>query len=419
MGSHSQPAQPYVTPVAFLPAISLLPACAMADAAPTAPTVSAADLYAVVEQANCFTRALQSGLVTPTQVASMIEPLWQALATVATTAATTVVDAADDQLEAIPAIVAAQEFGPVMAAACAIYDDYFGVVRIDPLPLAPCVREVARTSLALFADLAVTLLDRAQLAQLSATMAQFFAVLAERTPTTNVAAAGQSDNVPARPLAPCHALPATPARYQQMWQAVDSTDRAWHEQVAFYRWKVGHHFFNWCAIFCQDALMQATTALTTGDPDAAAVHLGQAEGFLRGTTAAMWYAGDFPALLYQTIIRPSMVMPGAPAGFSGDQNADYNRMKSAKQALKSAVRTHYGAELAALPGALRQALLHFHEADIEDNEHHLIIAAQKVGADQSLAQKEWQAELPAHVHRQSDVDILRQMAEMKRREFVG
>ena len=77
------------------------------------------------------------------------------------------------------------------------------------------------------------------------------------------------------------------------------------------------------------------------------------------------------------------------------------------------------APLAALPTRLRSAFMNFHEADIVDSEHHLIIAAHKVGTDQSLAQKEWQAELPDHIHRQKAVDVLREMAESKRREFSG
>jgi len=131
----------------------------------------------------------------------------------------------------------------------------------------------------------------------------------------------------------------------------------------------------------------------------------------------MWYAGDFPAVLYRDCVRPSMVMPGKASGFSGDQNADYNRMKETKERLKEFLCQGYGPTLTLLSPRLRQAFMNFHEADIEDNEHHLIIAAHKVGMDQSLAQKEWQAELPTHIHRQKAVDVLREMAESKRREF--
>ena len=161
----------------------------------------------------------------------------------------------------------------------------------------------------------------------------------------------------------------------------------------------------------------AHAAIVEGDEETGEAQLALADSFLRGTTAAMWYAGDFPANLYRDSVRPSMVMPGKTSGFSGDQNADYNRMKDAKERLKEFLRQTYGPNLAGLSPRLRRAFMNFQEADIEDSEHHLMIAAHKVGTDQSLAQKEWQAELPGHIHRQKAVDVLREMAESKRREF--
>lgn len=401
----SEPPQLYCLPVTYLPADSALP---VALPMSVASGRGQGDLDAVVESASRMKRTLQETLVTPAQLAHLLERLWQPMAAVAAAP----IDADESPPTFASLTTAAPDFSPVMAAACAIYDQYFGVVRVEPLTLSQFTTQVARTCLALLPDLPHTLLDRAQLNQLIATMMEMFSVLAERGQET-----GGQDTTRHPLLATHHSPPAT--LYQQAWQSTDPADRAWCERVAFYRWKVGHHFFNWCAIFCRDALVQAHAAIAADDIDRGAAQLGQAECFLRGSTAAMWYAGDFPARLYQTVIRPSMIMPGAPAGFSGDQNADYNRMKTAKQELKGFLRAHYGQDLVALPSMLRHALLQFHEADIQDNEHHLLIAAQKVGTDQSLAQKEWQAELPAHVYRQHALDILRQMAEMKRREFGG
>jgi len=398
----SEPPQLYCLPVIYLPANSALP---VALPMSVASGRGQGDLDAVVESASRMKRTLQETLVTPAQLAHLLERLWQPMAAVAAAP----IDADESPPTFASLTTAAPDFSPVMAAACAIYDQYFGVVRVEPLTLSQFTTQVARTCLALLIDLPYTLQERGQLSQLISSMVQMFSVLADRLQTNNGPVTGLVDtNQPSL---------ATSALYQQAWQSTDPADRAWCERVAFYRWKVGHHFFNWCAIFCRDALVQAHAAIAADDIDRGAAQLGQAECFLRGSTAAMWYAGDFPARLYQTVIRPSMIMPGAPAGFSGDQNADYNRMKTAKQELKGFLRAHYGQDLVALPSMLRHALLQFHEADIQDNEHHLLIAAQKVGTDQSLAQKEWQAELPAHVYRQHALDILRQMAEMKRREF--
>ena len=403
MISHREPAPLYDAPLVCLPADSALPPAT----AQTKTKLDVGALAAIIESANRITRHLQEAMVTPVQLGQLTATLGQAV-----TVVTTALAQHNDQLAV--ATTVAQDFSPVLAAACAIYDDYFGVIRVEGLTLAQFTGQFAHTCLALLPDLPYTLQDRAQIQQLLASMTQMFMLLAERTRMASNEWDGTGGALPiAQPET------GTPALYQQIWQAADPADRSWQERVAFYRWKVGHHFFNWCAIFCREALLQAQAAMTRDAHDCAVTHLRQAEICLRGSTAAMWYAGDFPAQLYQRVIRPSMIMPDAPAGFSGDQNADYNRMKSAKQGLKDFLRAHYGQDLATLPATVRQALLQFHAADIEDNEHHLIIAAQKVGSDQSLAQKEWQAELPEHIYRQSALDILRQMAEMKRREFAG
>lgn len=408
MISHREPAQLYDAPLVCLPADSAFP---LATDACTTPTRDVAALAAIIESANRITRHLQEAVVTPAQLAQLTAPLGQAV-----TVVTTMLAQRNDQLTAAPPSSVAQDFSPVLAAACAIYDDYFGVVRVEELTLAQFTGQFAHTCLALLPDLPYTLQDRAQILQLLAGMTQMFIVLADKMQ----AAQGQiTQGQGAQDFgAAGQQIAATTTLYQQRWQAADPADRSWQERVAFYRWKVGHHFFNWCAIFCREALLQAQAAIARDAHACAVTHLGQAEICLRGSTAAMWYAGDFPAQLYQTVIRPSMIMPDAPAGFSGDQNADYNRMKSAKQGLKDFLRSRYGQDLATLPAPVRQALLQFHAADIEDNEHHLLIAAQKVGSDQSLAQKEWQAELPEHIYRQSALDILRHMAELKRREFA-
>lgn len=402
----------YTRPVAFLPATSLLP---------QAPCIAGSDcqlaaglLRAVVATATEISVRWQQVVVNPgwaeRDLSTLARQIHRVAAHLPMTRDRLLQPEPNRPPERLnPQEEAQRDRNAVMAEACAIYDRYFQVERVAAMRFDAFVDQVAATTCHLLDDLPYTLLDRAQVAQIVATIGAMFATLQTKLP-------------PASPSTPAalHTEPAstTTSPYHAFWQQAETQTPAWAEQVAFYRWQVGHHFFDLCAIFCTAALQAAECALREEDAQAGIDALQQAETFLRGTTAAMWYAGDFSAQIYQQIIRPAMVLPGAPAGFSGDQNADYHRLKQAKQQLKKVLRGRYGADLAAMPARLHQAWLRFHEADIENDEQHLLIAAHKVGVDQSLAQKEWQAELPDLAHKQTALDALREMAERRRREFA-
>ena len=120
----------------------------------------------------------------------------------------------------------------------------------------------------------------------------------------------------------------------------------------------------------------------------------------------MWYAADFPRAFYTQHIRPSMVATLAPGGFSGDQNPDHARMSRARR--ETLIDT-FGTTPARWPSPLQEAVRDFHATNVEDNEHHMLIAAAKVGQDMSLAQASWQDQLPPHMRSRSAVDVLRRM----------
>ena len=402
----------YQPPVAFLPGSSARPA---SDGSPIDRALLGSALAGAVAIADGLLARLQNGIVAFGQIEAEVARLDDRLADLTDlltpllpTESRTVGD-----VDARAYQSSVDDFGPFLADACAVYDIYFGVVRISAMTLLQRAAQVAATAQAVLHDLPYSLLDRTQIVMLIANIGRMLATVAQALAPDSV-----SDSPTTPPPATVHrGAEAVRRAYSQCWQPETIGGEAWSQTVAFYRWKVGHHFFNLCTIFCGDALRDAQAALAGGDENAAVTTLALADSFLRGTTAAMWYAGDFPANLYRDAVRPSMVMPGKTSGFSGDQNADYNRMKDAKDRLKKFLRQGYGPDLAGLSPRLLRAFMQFHEADIEDSEHHLIIAAHKVGTDQSLAQKEWQAELPGHIHRQKAVDVLREMAESKRREI--
>jgi len=397
----------YAPPTAFLPVARDLPDPdnSPVDMARLGPALSSA-----VQAADHLLGRLQNGVVTFGQIESALARLDDRLTLLAGLLAPLLPGESNGPRDAQAQEMAVEDFGPLLAEACAIYDRYFGVVRLPAMTLLQLTAQVVMTAQAILHDLPYTLLDRTQIVMLIANAGRMLATLRGRL----TGGPGGLDDPASQPAN----SPTATARlaYRQCWAENLAGDET-NQTIAFYRWKVGHHFFNLCAIFCGDALRRAHEAIAASDEQWAVEQLALADSLLRGTTAAMWYAGDFPASLYRDYVRPSMVMPGQASGFSGDQNADYNRMKDAKEKLKEHLCQVYEPNLSGLAHRLRSAFLSFHEADIEDNEHHLIIAAHKVGMDQSLAQKEWQDELPVHIHRQMAVDVLREMAESKRREF--
>ena len=401
----------YQPPVAFLPGTSAQPGV---DGPPVDWAWLRSVLVDAIASAELVLARLQNGVVAFGQIEAAIARLDDRLADLIDCVGSRLPRASRTAGEmderAYQSFV--DDFGLLLAEACAIYDGYFGVVRISAMTLLRRTAQVAATAQAVLRDLPYTLLDRMQIVMVIANIRHMLKTVAYRFPS-------EGSLVPDSPAAqPAHqGAEAVRRAYRQCWLSQGNGGVEWSQAVAFYRWKVGHHFFNLCTIFCTDALREACSAIAEGDEETGVTQLALADSFLRGTTAAMWYAGDFPAVVYQACVRPSMVMPGKASGFSGDQNADYNRMKDAKERLKKVLRQKYGPALAALPARLRSVLMDFHEADIEDSENHLIIAAHKVGTDQSLSQKEWQAELPDSIYRQKAVDVLREIAESKRREF--
>lgn len=412
----------YACPVALLPATSQIPSAQDDVAGHTLENVSrealASLLQGVIAETAQIVARWQQAILIPAWIERETTGLAQLLDTLASTLQATRAGhlqkvAHEQSLD--PQQMAASDMSQIMAEACAIYDNYFRVERVHLMALDTFIGQVVETARHILHDLPYTLLDQSQISQLMLTIGAMFSTLQTKLPH-------QDRVVPTLPLSPCRSV--TLSSWHTAWLQEEVHTPAWTEQVSHYRWKVGHHFFDLCTIFCADNLQLASCTISDAVLDEEAIatavlHLQQAEIFLRGTTAAIWYAGDFPTSIYQQIIRPSMVMPSAPAGFSGDQNADHSRMKQAKQQLKKRLRAHYSNTLATMPANLYNAFMSFHEADIEDNEHHLLIAAHKVGADQSLAQKEWQAELPDLIHKQTAIDVLREMAERKRREFLN
>ncbi len=293
-----------------------------------------------------------------------------------------------------------------------IYDTYFKVVRISAMTISQFTAQVVATCRAMLRDLPFAVLGMDQVLGLTETIQAMIEFLARRF------ASGEEDYP--SPDENNISIPDDSAQ-QEFWLTKPETSSRQLDdrtgRVAFYRWCVGHHFFNLSSIFCASHLSGAGKAMEKSDEERAAKLIKQAGQFIRGLTAAMFYAANFPSEVYRGVIRESMMVTGAPHGFSGSQNADYSLLKTIKTDFMQRLAKSYGSDTSIWPPAVLAAVRTFQELDVQDSEHHVLLAAYKVGADSSLSQKTWHGRLPAQARVKNAVDILRDMAEHKRRQY--
>jgi hypothetical protein len=286
------------------------------------------------------------------------------------------------------------------------WDRYFRVIRVHPLEIQQFMAQVIKTSMEVLYDLPHAMMERGELAYMIRMLHMIFNIFHEEL-------ANGAEHQPSAQLE----LPAPIIENQRSWSALwshPSDQSEWDHRVGLYRWKVGHHFFVICAIFCQKLLTQATAAFEATDETRGIHSLHDACLFLRGTTAAMWYANNFPLEIYKNHVRQSMINEEA---LTGEEMIDYNCMKDAIDGLERTLFKTYGKSLDHWPEAVYNSYHEFGQIYVEDMEHHAIIAISKVGADTSLAQKAWQADLPRRFRKKTAADVLRDMMDLRRKRF--
>jgi len=294
-----------------------------------------------------------------------------------------------------------------------IYDRYFNVIRIRSMSISQLAAQVAATSQGVLNDLPFALLGIDEILVIIKTIKLMFESLLQNFyPNADGMHPAPNEN-DASIQAKEH-----PHRWASFWEHDQNDAEKWTHKVAFYRWMIGHHFFNLCSIFCRENLILAGVAFEKNEETTGGQFLQMAKEYLRATTAAMWYAGNFPAQTYRGEIRQSMVQAGAPGGFSGNQNLDYTFLKEAKDQLRKTILSKYGNNSCNWPIPVYNAVSEFREIYLHDMEQHILIAAAKVGTDTSLTQKVWQQGLPIEeVRLKNAVDVLRAMARLRQQEF--
>jgi hypothetical protein len=256
------------------------------------------------------------------------------------------------------------------------YDRYFGFRRVPGLSASEIAAETVRTIAEVCADLPSAVLALDEMIALLDALAGALRWCSSRTPYAG-------DTTPAEPGA----------------TGAVSAER---------RWILGHHLFNLLAMLCVAELTAAGDSLAADRVRGAAL-------YLRGTTAAMWYAGNFPPRVYMEQVRTAMVAhSGTSAGFSGTQNLEYLRLRDTMDAFKESLAARLG-DAGAWPPDFYAAVSDLCEVEVEDVEHHVLIAATKVGRMPSLLQDEMQGRLPPGIAVGTAVDMLRDLAEQRRR----
>ncbi len=316
----------------------------------------------------------------------------------------------------------------------ATYDEYFRVIRVENMSAEELACQILRTTSQVLWDLTHAILSLDEITALIQSIGILLATL-DTDLLTSLQQGALSQSL--------EMFPAGSESRSRDFEAEDPTrdvmrlppgDR--EHWVATYRWKIGHHLFNLISVLCAEYLTRARRAVEARE-DASVIHnIGFATAFLRGSTAAMWYAGNFPTECYARDIRLQMISTDQPHGFSGTQNAEYCLLKKAKGELKRGLFESFGREgkeWCHEGGRLQEiyeSYANFLEIVVEDNEHHILIAALKVGRVASLAQEDAfkymvskVGEERAHnLPRVSALEMLRAMAQQKREElnqFIG
>ena len=285
-----------------------------------------------------------------------------------------------------------------------VYDEYFNIIRVPAMTAPQLLCQSAATAYEVLGDLPFTMLAREEIEVLFTALYKMF----------NSFLPDKVDSVPPVPASLVMQENNNLQALEYLWNTL-ATNVSQRENIAMFRWKVGHHLFNLLTTFLTVSTEKAITAIENGDDEWAVQNLDRASTFLRAGIACEWYAANFSSDIYAEIVRPSMAMQDVPGGdgFSGDQNAEFNRFKMAKEKLKTVLRDKRGT----LSNNVEQALRQFVDMYVQDGEHHVLLASAMAGNSPSIAQDEWLKDLPDNTPVQSAVDFLRDMVLARRAEF--
>jgi hypothetical protein len=112
--------------------------------------------------------------------------------------------------------------------------------------------------------------------------------------------------------------------------------------------------------------------------------LGQLRILYDAATANMVYTSDFPRLIYETVVRPSMMPPFLSPGFSGTLNTEHNVMLDRLKQLREALQEAFGSSKEEWPVGVARAWSELSQAQARNRRHHGLICSKFVPDGVSL-----------------------------------
>ncbi|MGH9969621.1 MAG: hypothetical protein ACREBG_17755 [Pyrinomonadaceae bacterium] len=151
--------------------------------------------------------------------------------------------------------------------------------------------------------------------------------------------------------------------------------------LALLRWKRGHRAFHFILEGMINLSQSCRRSLQSGNHRSLSQRLEELAGLFQSATAAFKYAAAFDAELYAKVVRPTMMPPYVPAGFSGSLNGKHDEMTQALQRLQKDLSGVFGRQW---PEPVKQAWDDVLRAKGENLRNHGLICSQFVPGGQSL-----------------------------------
>jgi hypothetical protein len=148
--------------------------------------------------------------------------------------------------------------------------------------------------------------------------------------------------------------------------------------IALNRWKTGHHVFHLYLVTMVTLLNELIDDIEDLEETRVVSLLLDLTALLEAATAGMKYASAFDPSAYAEAVRPTMMPPGIPEGFSGALNLDHKRMLKALQLLPRALRRRFGEAESLWPDAIAACWKQLNRAHREARMHHGLVCTRLV-----------------------------------------
>jgi hypothetical protein len=150
------------------------------------------------------------------------------------------------------------------------------------------------------------------------------------------------------------------------------------------RWKLGHQVLHLYLVAMVTLMSELQTELDVLAPEQIAATLMEVADLFSATSVGMRYASDFDARAYGDVVRPSMMPPATPPGFSGLLNTDHARMIQLLPVAFGALARRFGEQQGAWPDAVSNGWTALVDAQLEARRSHMFVCRRFVPDEPSL-----------------------------------